>query len=187
MPTDNKATNKEEIIQYPDYYELWKKIYYKTEEACAISSKEFITSNMFVKMLDQIREQYLCNHKLTTQGFDKYFEMNPFASKKDVARVAELVIALEDKLDNFDMQFSDNMNSIANSLIKLVDFQQTKYDTLFMKQDILGDKLGMLANTLQNLQRELNYIKINQINKDANKSGNIPVDETIDERHDLDD
>jgi polyhydroxyalkanoic acid synthase PhaR subunit len=186
--TKSRTRGRDENIFFPDFIELWKKVYFKTEESYANISKEFISSNSFVQMLDQIRDQYLSNYKLSTQNLDKYFEINPIASKKDIARVAELVIALEDKLDNLDFQFADNLNSMAKSHIKLADHQQSvKNELLLLKQDIsvLNEKLDNIGNTLQSLPQQLNETKAASVNKKKSRNKNAAANEIIDERRDL--
>jgi len=138
MPKKSNG-NFDDIIQFPDIMELWKKNYFKTEEALTNAGKEFVSSKVFVDMLDNMRDQYLSYHKVSTQYMDQYFENNPVPSKKDIARVAELVIALEDKIDNLDIQLTDNVNSIAKSLIKLADFhQELKDEVLLLRKDFFA-------------------------------------------------
>jgi len=174
MPEDKINRGRdEEMIQFPDIIELWKKIYFSTEEAYTNIGKEFVGSNAFVSILGQIRDQYLSQHKITTQIFDQYLTINPLASKKDIARVAELIIALEDKQDKFDLQFSDNLASIADSLLRLVTLQQSaKSEALLLKQDIsnLNEKLDHVNVLLQNLQS--GKMK-DPVNKKKTKDANI--------------
>lgn len=152
----NSTGGYEDLIKVPDLLELWKKMYFKTEEACAGISKEFVASKTFVDMLDQARDQYLSYHKLSEQSLDQYYENCPVPSKKDIARVAELVIALEDKVDNLDIQLSDNVNIMAKSLIKLVDSQKSSKDeAVQLRQDIrsLHDKLDWVMAELVGLRQ----------------------------------
>ncbi len=160
MSDDNKNTmpNYEDLIKVPDLLELWKKMYFKSEETCSNVSKEFVASKTFVDMLDRARDQYLSYHKLSEQFLDQYYANNPAPSKKDVARVAELVIALEDKIDNLDIQITDNVNLIAKSLIKLVDFQKPlKDESTQFRQEIssLNEKLDRISAELLSLRQEL--------------------------------
>jgi len=173
----NKNGN-EETIQFPDLIELWKKIYFKSEEAYTNMGKEFVSSTAFVTMLGQIRDQYLSQHKISTQSFEKYLDINPIASKKDIARIAELIIALEDKQDKFDLQFTDNLDSIADSLLRLVNLQQSaQNEAKLLKQDIkiLHEKLDIVNLVLQNISSV-------KAKEPANKKK--PKDENKDERRD---
>lgn len=152
MSEDSIKSNREQdFIQFPDLVELWKKIYFSTEEMYTNLGKEFVSSSAFVSILGQMRDQYLSQHKFTTQVLEKWMETSPLVSKQDVARVAELVIALEDKQDKFDLQFSDNLNSIADSLLRLVTLQQSaKNEAIVLKQDIklLNEKIDRISAAL---------------------------------------
>ncbi|KUG04948.1 polyhydroxyalkanoate synthesis repressor phar [hydrocarbon metagenome] len=160
MSEDTKSTkrNYEDLTKVPDLLELWKKMYFKTEEACSGISKEFVASKTFVDMLDQARDQYLSHHKLSEQFLDQYYDNNPVPSKKDIARVAELVIALEDKVDNLDIQIMDNINIMAKSMLKLVDSQQASRDeAVKFREEIqnLNEKLDYIEAELKRLVQQL--------------------------------
>lgn len=156
MPEDKIKNNREDdFIQFPDLVELWKNMYFNTEETFTNIGKEFVSSNAFVTILGQMRDQYLSQHKFTAQILERYMDTSPLLSKKDVARIAELVIALEDKQDKFDLQFSDNLNSIADSLLRLVTLQQSaKNETARLNKDIniLKEKIDQIDASLQDFQ-----------------------------------
>lgn len=136
MPKDRKtpSDSAQDALQMPDLMELWKKIYFSTEETWSRSARDFVASDIFIQMLQEIKDQYLSAHKVSTAYMDKYFESNPVPSKKDIARVAELVIALEDKIDALDLQFANNLDSIARSFMKMVDIQQGLHQTVLRLQ-----------------------------------------------------
>jgi len=164
---NKKASGKKEEqdkkIIMPDLIELWKEMYFMNEDAWTSATKEFITTQSFVSALDKIKEQLLNYHKISEQNLDNYYKINPVPSKKDIARVAELVIGLEDKVDELDIQFSSNINRITASLIKLVDFQANlKQDIRALRQEnqaiqkkldelteLLGSKPGEAAAVIE--------------------------------------
>ncbi len=115
---------QEEII-VPDLAEVWKELYYSTEKAWADAFKDFVSTETFVNMLDKTLEQYLAYEKMSRDTVDKYCEMNPMASKKDIARVAELVVSMEDKLDDMEFQLFDNVRVIADNMLKIVNIQDS--------------------------------------------------------------
>lgn len=139
---------KQEYVKVPDMVGLWKEMYFAAEESWANTTKELITTQNFVNLLDRMRDQYLSYHKVTEQNLDKYFKVNPIPSKKDISRVAELVIGLEDKIDDLDSQFSENITSIASSLIKLVEFQT-----------VAKEEMQMLRKEMQALDKRLNSLE----------------------------
>ncbi|MGE5391674.1 MAG: hypothetical protein ACM3PE_11495, partial [Deltaproteobacteria bacterium] len=133
--------------------ELWKEMYFKNEDAWTQATKEFITTQTFVTALDHVKDQLLNYHKLSEQNLDNYYKVHPVPSKKDIARVAELVIGLEDKVDELDLQFSTNINRITAGLIKLVDFNSNLKDEVKVlrqenqaMQNKLDDIMALLAS-----------------------------------------
>ncbi|WP_054694681.1 hypothetical protein [Syntrophomonas palmitatica] len=149
-----QSDTKQDNIMMPDFIELWKEMYFKTEESWTNTTKELITTRNFIAMLDQIRDQYLSYHKVSEQNLDKYFKLNPVPSKRDLARVAELVIGLEDKIDQLDLQFASNINRITTSLIKLVDYQTALKDeiaALRQENTAISQKLDNLLRAVQGL------------------------------------
>jgi polyhydroxyalkanoic acid synthase PhaR subunit len=158
MTQDGNSPNKseEESVRMPDMVEFWKTMYFSTEDMWGNAIKEYLTTKSFVGMFNEIKDQYLSCYKITNQNLDKYLEVNPIPSKKDIARVAELVIALEDKIDNFDLQFSSNLASMTKSLLKMADFQanlkeelfsiKTQVDSLSNKLDIILDQSAVVTS-----------------------------------------
>lgn len=150
MALDSVNKTKEEI-NMPDFTELWKEIYFKTEAAWAEIFKELISTQAFVSFLNKSLEANLAYEKVTRQTVDKYMEMSPLPSKKDIARVAELVISLEDKIDNLEFQFTQTISNMADSLLKLVDYQNNlKEEMLNLRQD-----LNKLEKKLETMNKKL--------------------------------
>jgi len=131
----NGGEEKQQKI--PNLADAWKKIYFESEEALAQSINEYVAGQSFTDFLEQMGSQYLSFYKATNQNMDRFFANNPMPSKKDMARVAELVVAVEEKVDNLDSDLSANMAALATNLIKLVDFQVVLKDELLaLRQDV---------------------------------------------------
>lgn len=161
MPSDNKKNYKEEI-HIPDFTEAWKEIYFKTEAAWAEAFKELISTQTFVTMINKTLDQNLSNEKVNRQIMDKYMEMSPVPSKKDIARVAELVISLEEKIDGLEFQFSRLMSSMADSLIKIVDHQaEVKGELESLRKDFtkLEKQIDTLNKKAKNAEKEAKATK----------------------------
>lgn len=59
--------------------------------------------------------------------------------------MAELLISLEEKVDNLEYQFSEGINSMANSLLKMVEYQEKLSSEIAAAQEDIkemGIKLG---------------------------------------------
>ncbi len=146
--------NVKEEIQIPDFTELWKEMYFKTESAWAEAFKELISTQTFVGLINKSLDQHLSNEKVSRQIIDKYMEMSPVPSKKDISRVAELVISLEEKIDEMEFQFTHTMASMADSLLKMVDYQAGVKDELNgLRQD-----LSQIEKKLDNLNKKVTAV-----------------------------
>lgn len=178
MSLDSKNNQKEEI-NVPDFTELWKEIYFNTEAAWAEIFKELISTQAFVSFLNKSLESNLAYEKITRQTVDKYMEMSPVPSKKDIARVAELVISLEEKIDGIEFQFNHTISNMADSLLKMVEYQATIRDELLnLRQDLnkLEKKLETVNKKITTLKKEERTTKkkttpeLEDINNDEKES-----------------
>lgn len=145
MSEDDKSTtqdNSSDKIIFPDFTELWKEFYFKTEDAWSEAFKEFVSSQSFVKLLNQTLNQQLLWKNISDKGLDNLSETSNIPSKKDLASLAELVISVEEKVDTIDYQLINNLTEISNSLYKI-------------------------ANALEKNQKEITQIKtkLNTMNK----------------------
>lgn len=144
---NNSGANPKEEMHLPDFTELWKEMYFKNESAWAETFKELISTQTFVGIINKSLEQNLSYEKVVRQSIDKYMEMSPVPSKKDISRVAELVISLEEKIDGLEFQFNHTISNMADSLLKMVDYQANIKDELInMRQDL--DKLEKKLDTV---------------------------------------
>lgn len=153
----DKQTEREDIY-IPDFSQLWKALYFKTEDAWADAFKKFVSTGTFVNFLDSILEQNLASEKVSRQILDKYFELVPVPSKKDIARVAELVISLEEKIDTIEFQVYQSFENMADSLIRMVEFQEhVNNEMILIKKDIEA-----VNKKLDNLNKKINTLKKSQ-------------------------
>lgn len=158
----NSQTQGEDQKGFKTITDAWKKMYYENEAVLASSMDEYVAGQSFTDFLEQMGSQYMTAYKATNQNTDKFFANSPLATKKDIARVCELVIAVEEKVDNLESDFNGKMASLASSLITLVDFQV-----------ILKDDLWTIHEEVKALQRQL-------LQAQGNKAGSSrPEDKTV--------
>ena len=135
-PNNDQGDNNQRKSS-PSLAEAWKQFYFKNEEAFAHAIDDYVAGQSFTDFLEQMGSQYLSTYKAYTNNMDRYFANNPGPSKKDIARIAELVVAVEEKIDNLDSDLGSQNRVIASSLIKLVDFQaDLKQELSAIRQDI---------------------------------------------------
>lgn len=146
--TANSKEKEQEKTFVPDFSEIWKEVYFKTEAVWGKAFEEFIRTKSFVNMMDTTLAQHLSNEKNTRQFMEKYFESGPMPAKKDVARVAELVISLEEKVDNIESRSITALQSMAESLLKMADYQQdikNEINELKQQQQIMQKRLDAMS------------------------------------------
>lgn len=152
MSDDSKKTpGNNDQVSVPDFSELWKELYFKNEAIWAEAFKNYLSTKSFVNMMDTTLDQHLTLEKMTRQNLDKFFETTPVPSKQDVARVGELVISLEEKIDTIEFQLLNNFQSMADSLIKIADYQgklKNQFSELKKEINSLGKRLDKLEKNL---------------------------------------
>ncbi len=133
--------------EIPDFTAAWKKLYFDSEESLARAIDNYVSGQSFTDFLEQMGRQYLSCYKATSQNMDRFLANNPIPSKKDIARVAELVVAIEEKVDNLESDLSENLVAMAASVIKLVDYQA-----------VLKDEILNLQKEVRALQTQINSL-----------------------------
>lgn len=167
--------SKQEEINIPNPFEIWKKVYFSTEDAISSSVREAITTQSFARVIDSMLDTYLIHYKTLTEINNKYLEHSPFPSKKDVARVAELVISLEDKVDKIENGLIVQLSQIVNNLSSLLDnLGQNDYPDL-VSQVVSGidiahqntNQIVQLTNRIESLEKAVSRLEGTQ--KEINK------------------
>ena len=140
----DRKENEDKLRQILDFAEAWKKMYFETETTLAKAIDDYVASDSFTSFLEKMGAEYLSLYKTSNQNMERFFANSPVPSKKDVARVAELVINIEEKVDTLDVEVSAGLNSVASSMMKLIEFQ-----------GVLKDEMIALRQEVQSLQKQL--------------------------------
>lgn len=173
----NRDASNQDYMFFPNLVELWKDMYFKSENALAEAFKKFVSTNTFVQMLNQTLEQNLSMEKVINQNMDKYFDSFPVPSKKDIARVAELVLSIEDKVDAIDFQLPHALTSLADNVLALAAVQEK------VKQELeqVRVQLDQVNSTIDSLTQRINNVlsedEVLRGSKKKRKSDKIPADE----------
>lgn len=104
-----------------DLFEMWKNIYYTTENSLGKLVKSTISTDSASTNMIQFMNFYLEFEKMFRKGMEQYFESTPLISKKDIARVAKLVIGVEDKVDNLESSLESKLDRLVNNLALMVE------------------------------------------------------------------
>jgi BMFP domain-containing protein YqiC len=96
----------------PHPFELFKQTYDRAAESWAKSMEQFISTEEFASAAGTFMERYANLQEAMRKAAEASFEQLPVPSKEDMARVAQLVINVERKLD----EVSDSVFALQDRL-----------------------------------------------------------------------
>ena len=99
-----------------DPFKIWKKLYFSTEEFLTSTMQNYVTTDKFANGIDVVLNSYLQYLKLQNEFTNRYMEDSPFSSKRDVARVAELVVSLENKVDGLEGELETKLEELESHI-----------------------------------------------------------------------
>ncbi|MEA2620608.1 MAG: hypothetical protein QOC97_1381 [Chloroflexota bacterium] len=105
-------TKAEEAGRAPDPYEVWRQLYETNERAWSSALEQAMGSPEFGESSGKLLETLLAAQKSSRDNMRVYLETMNVPTREDIARLGELVIGLEEKID----QLSDRFDSIEGAL-----------------------------------------------------------------------
>lgn len=116
-----EATPKNTTVSIIDPFQVWKKMYFAFEDSLSKTVRDSVTTDSFANGIDWILNSYLQYLKLQKDFMSGYMEDTPFPSKRDVARVAELVVSLENKVDILEGELDEKLTFMEDQAAALAD------------------------------------------------------------------
>lgn len=162
----------------PNIFEMWKKIYFMTEESMAELFKSAVSTDGFAGGMNQFLNHYLDFEKFFRKNLDNYFETAEMPSKKDIARVAGLVIGVEDKVDNIEANLESNLDRLVENLISIADRLAAEKEKEVMRER----EIVYIKDKLDNLTEDINVLKsqvgdlsslLGQVLRDLTRKGSV--------------
>lgn len=98
----------------------------------------------------QLKNYYLDLEKTFRKSMDQYLESTPLPSKKDIARVARLVINVEDKVESLELNIEKKLDRLIDSLSIIVDS--------FSKQQEKSEYASRQANEFESIDKRLSIL-----------------------------
>src|SRR5205814_7699708 len=95
-----------------DPFELWRQIYETNERAWNAVLERTVNKPAFAESSGKILETFLSAQKTVRDNMRQYLEQINLPTREDIARLGELVVALEEKVDQLD----DRLASIEATL-----------------------------------------------------------------------
>jgi polyhydroxyalkanoic acid synthase PhaR subunit len=88
--------------QSPDPFELWRQIYETNERAWNTVLERTVNNPAFAESSGKVMEAFLSAQKTVRDSMRSYLEQINVPTREDVARLGELIVALEEKVDQLD-------------------------------------------------------------------------------------
>ena len=136
-----------------DPRDFWRQWYEASSETWSKVVGDIIGEEKFVENASQIMESYTSHYMVTRRANEDYFRNLQLPTRSDLARVAEIIIALEEKVDRIDEAFDD---------IKDGSSQLATRDSLRDLEVRLGrveKKLDTLSSVLEKLEAVEKLVK----------------------------
>ncbi|MDD3363446.1 MAG: hypothetical protein PHZ03_00535, partial [Syntrophomonas sp.] len=149
-----------------DPYKMWKKLYFSAEESLSSAVRKSVNTGEFANGIDFILNSYLQYLKMQNEFLARYMKDSPFSSKQDVARVAELVVSLENKLDSLEGEFEEKLTDIEDStrlLAELLAKQQENVteETFRSVFSPTMDSVNDISNRVSELEKMVTRVETN--------------------------
>jgi polyhydroxyalkanoic acid synthase PhaR subunit len=101
-------TKAEEAGRATDPFELWRQMYETNERAWTSALEQAMSSPEFSESSGKLLETMLAAQKSVRDNMRTYLETMNVPTREDIARLGELVIGLEEKID----QLADRLDAI---------------------------------------------------------------------------
>jgi polyhydroxyalkanoic acid synthase PhaR subunit len=155
-----------------DPFQIWKRLYFGFEDSMSKTVRDSVTTDSFANGIDLILNSYLQYLKLQNDFVSRYMEDSPFFSKRDVARVAELVVSLENKVDILEGDLEERLTEIERqtsalgqqlsaqpNVMTAADFSKLFNPAMTAVQD-LGKRVSSLEKLVK--QVDANFTAMNK-------------------------
>lgn len=159
--------NGEEISKtFLNPYEFWKRAYFMNESSITAVVREGVETQAFANYIDVILNSYLQYLKLYTRISQQWANYLPFATRHDTARVAKLVVSLENKVDRIEDQILDDLAEIKEDIAQLKVNKDTnnvsdlenldkKIDKTLNGIKRISQKTSTLEKTMKQLEKKM--------------------------------
>jgi polyhydroxyalkanoic acid synthase PhaR subunit len=108
MPSTDQPSSSRPV----DPFELWRQIYETNERAWNSVLERTVNNPAFAESSGKILETFLAAQKTVRDNMRSYLEQINLPTREDIARLGELIVALEEKVDQLD----DRLASIEATL-----------------------------------------------------------------------
>ena len=126
-----------------DPFSFYKQWYDATSETWSKVVGDIISTQEFSHASSQYLDNYLSFIKASRRVYEEYFKNLQLPTRSDIARVAGLVVSLEDKVDQIDDAIEDFEEHIGQMVTN------DTFNSLTDRLDALESKLAVLPDTVE--------------------------------------
>lgn len=94
---------------------IWEDMYFAWEKSLGASLGQVVKSQGFADGLEMFLNSYLQYLKFKNDMAIKYLKDTPFATRRDMSRVAELVVSLETKVDRIEDYLIEEISKVTET------------------------------------------------------------------------
>ena len=105
-------TKTDDTDQTADPFELWRQLYDSSEKAWSTALEQAMSSREFGESSGKLLETMLAAQKSVRDNMRTYLETMNVPTREDIARIGELVVGLEEKVD----QLADRLDGIEEAV-----------------------------------------------------------------------
>lgn len=139
-------------------YKFWEGLYFGAEETMGGVLKKMVETKGFANGIDLILNSYLQYLKFQNEITSTYIDNTPLSSKQDTARLARLLVALENKLDRLEDDFSNELADIKQQTSDVLEHLSAVQGTPEGQGDV-GQRIGKTLDELQDLIQRVNQME----------------------------
>ena len=96
-----------------DPFELWRQIYETNERAWNAVLERTVSNPAFAESSAKILETFLSAQKTVRDNMRSYLEQINLPTREDIARLGELIVALEEKVDQLDDRLANLEHAVS--------------------------------------------------------------------------
>jgi polyhydroxyalkanoic acid synthase PhaR subunit len=119
-PSDRAKSSGRSILLDP--FRIWRQIYEASEQALGSALEKAMATRGFADANGKVMEVLLLTQRSARESMHTFLQSLNVPTREDIARLGQLVIALEEKVDQVD----DRLERIEAALAKLVASQSAK-------------------------------------------------------------
>ncbi len=102
----------DESVPPTDPFEMWKQLYDANEKVLSTSLARAMAEPAFAEQSGKMLETFLAGQKTVRENMRAYLETINVPTREDIARLGELIVGLEEKID----QLGDRLDGIERRL-----------------------------------------------------------------------